>query len=139
MQQTNKQTNKTNNKRPYFLPIINKVLLSPILQNLKGRSVLDNFFLKMIILTSWKRCNQAKSSIFSGSWSKTQNGIYLSLTDCKNVPFKNGFKKQDTGSSRICNTFLCGNCLVILNIWMRHVYIHACLSLEIKFNKQVCF
>ena len=38
----NKQTN--NNKRPFFLPKINKVFLRPILQNLKGRSVLDNFF-----------------------------------------------------------------------------------------------
>ena len=40
---TNKQTT-TNNKRPFFLPKINKVFLRPILQNLKGRSVLDNFF-----------------------------------------------------------------------------------------------
>ena len=40
-QTTNKQTN---NKRPFFLPKINKVFLRPILQNLKGRSVLDNFF-----------------------------------------------------------------------------------------------
>ena len=40
--QTNKQTN--NNKRPFFLPKINKVFLRPILQNLKGRSVLDKFF-----------------------------------------------------------------------------------------------
>ena len=38
----NKQT--TNNKRPFFLPKINKVFLRPILQNLKERSVLDNFF-----------------------------------------------------------------------------------------------
>ena len=38
----NKQTN--NNKRPFFLPKINKVFLRPILQNLKGRSVLDKFF-----------------------------------------------------------------------------------------------
>ena len=41
LQQTNKQTN---NKRPFFLPKINKVFLRPILQNLKGRSVLDKFF-----------------------------------------------------------------------------------------------
>ena len=39
---SNKQTN--NNKRPFFLPKINNVFLRPILQNLKGRSVLDNFF-----------------------------------------------------------------------------------------------
>ena len=40
---TNKQTTN-NNKRPFFLPKINKVFLRPILQNLKGRSVLDKFF-----------------------------------------------------------------------------------------------
>ena len=43
LKQTNK-TNKQNNKRPFFLPKINKVFLSPILQNLKGKSVLDNIF-----------------------------------------------------------------------------------------------
>ena len=40
----NKQQTANNNKRPFFLPKINKVFLRPILQNLKGRSVLDNFF-----------------------------------------------------------------------------------------------
>ena len=38
------QQQTTNNKRPFFLPKINKVFLRPILQNLKGSSVLDNFF-----------------------------------------------------------------------------------------------
>ena len=38
------QQTTTNNKRPFFLPKRNKVFLRPILQNLKGRSVLDNFF-----------------------------------------------------------------------------------------------
>ena len=46
MQQT---TTNNNNKQQttndhFFLPKINKVFLRPILQNLKGRSVLDNFF-----------------------------------------------------------------------------------------------
>ena len=40
----NKQQTTNNNKRPFFLPKINKVFLRPILQNLKGRSVLDKFF-----------------------------------------------------------------------------------------------
>ena len=46
MQQTTTTTTTTttNNKRPFFLPKINKVFLRPILQNLKGRSVLDKFF-----------------------------------------------------------------------------------------------
>ena len=35
---------QTNNKRPFFLPEINKVFLRPISQNLKGRSVLDKHF-----------------------------------------------------------------------------------------------
>ena len=37
---------QTNNKQQttIFLPKINKVFLRPILQNLKERSVLDNFF-----------------------------------------------------------------------------------------------
>ena len=41
---TNNKTKQQNNKRPFFLPKINKVFLRPILQNLKGRSVLDKFF-----------------------------------------------------------------------------------------------
>ena len=43
-QTTTTTTTNNNNKRPFFLPKINKVFLRPILQNLKGRSVLDNFF-----------------------------------------------------------------------------------------------
>ena len=45
-QSCNKQQQQqtTNNKRPFFLPKINKVFLRPVLQNLKGRSVLDKFF-----------------------------------------------------------------------------------------------
>ena len=45
-QQATNNKQQTNNKRPFFLPKINKVFLRPILQNLKGRSVLDNFFWK---------------------------------------------------------------------------------------------
>ena len=37
-------TNKTKQQTTISLPKINKVFLRPILQNLKGRSVLDNFF-----------------------------------------------------------------------------------------------
>ena len=89
-QTTNNKQQTTNN---HFL--CQKVFLRPILQNLKGRSVLDNFFLKMILSTSQIRCHQAKNSISSGSWSKTQNGgqnrIYPSLTDRKIFPFKKGF------------------------------------------------
>ena len=52
----------------------------------------------MILLTGRKRCHQAKSSIFSERWSKTQNGdqnrIYPSLTiRLQNVSLLKGFKK----------------------------------------------
>ena len=41
---TKQQNNKTKQQTTIFLPEINKVFLRPILQNLKGRSVLDTFF-----------------------------------------------------------------------------------------------
>ena len=41
---TKQQNNKTKQQTTIFLPKINKVFLRSILQNLKGRSVLDNFF-----------------------------------------------------------------------------------------------
>ena len=45
LQQTTKQQNKTTKQQTtIFLPEINKVFLRPILQNLKGRSVLNKFF-----------------------------------------------------------------------------------------------
>ena len=39
-----KKKSKPKSDKVFFLPKINKVFLRPILQNLKGRSVLDNFF-----------------------------------------------------------------------------------------------
>ena len=41
---TKQQNNKTKQQTTIFLPKINKVFLRPILQKLKGRSDLDNFF-----------------------------------------------------------------------------------------------
>ena len=38
-----------------------------------ARNVLDNFFAKDS-LDELKRCRQGQGSIFSGRWSKTQNG-----------------------------------------------------------------
>ena len=75
---TNKQTSKTKHTKN-FLPKINKVFLSPILpilQNLKGRSVLDNFF-----------------EIFD----EPKKGIKIEFTpllDCNILPFLMGFKKH---------------------------------------------
>ena len=82
----NKQT--TNNIRPFFLPKINKVFLRPILQNLKERSVLDNFFFEIDPLDEPNQMPLSKNFILLGSWSKTQNSgqnpIYPSLTRPQN-------------------------------------------------------
>ena len=70
--------------------------VSAILQNLNRRSVLDNSFSKMILLKSRKKCRQAKSLIFSGRWSKTQNGDQnqinpsLRLQNCSLLNLKRG-------------------------------------------------
>ena len=115
----NKQQQTTNNKRPFFLPKINKVFLRPILQNLKGRSVLDNFFLKMILSTSQIRCHQAKDSISSGSWSKMQNGgqnrIYPSLTllTAKFFPLKRVLKNTLTLPAGSMSDFAISSCLLL--------------------------
>ena len=59
-------------------------------------------FLKIILSTSRKRCHQAKSAIFSGRRSKTQNGdqnrIYPSLTlqTAKLFPLKRVLKLSET-------------------------------------------
>ena len=101
---TNNNNKQTNNKRPFFLPKINKVLLRPILHNLKVRSVLDNFFFENDPLDELNQIPLSKNSISSGSWSKTQNSgqnrIYPSLTlltaklfPLKRVLNKKGFKK----------------------------------------------
>ena len=65
LQQTtnNNKQQTTNNKRPFFLPKINKVFLRPILQNLKGRSVLDNFFFENDPLDEPNQMPPSKNSI----------------------------------------------------------------------------
>ena len=55
LQQTNKQ-----NKRPFFLPKINKVFLSPILQNLMGKSVLNKQSFENDPLDEPKKMQQSK-------------------------------------------------------------------------------
>ena len=75
-----------------------------MLQNLKVGSVLDTFFLKMILSMSRKRWHQAKSYIFSVFWSKTPRKMVIKidftplslswLSDCKMFPFKKGLKKE---------------------------------------------
>ena len=50
----------TKNKRHFFLPKINKVFLSPILQNLKGRSILYKFFFENNPLDEQKKMPASK-------------------------------------------------------------------------------
>ena len=55
----------------------------------------------MILLKSRKKCRQAKSLIFSGRWSKTQNGDQnqinpsLRLQNCSLLNLKRGLKNSN--------------------------------------------
>ena len=94
----NKQQQTTNNKRPFFLPKINKVFLRPILQNLKGRSVLDKFFFENDPLDEPNQMPPSKkfyllSKLVKNAkwWSKSS--LPLSHSTAKFFPLKKGFKK----------------------------------------------
>ena len=92
--QSCKKTNKTNR---FFLPKIIKVFLSPILQNLKGRSFFDNFF-ENGPLDEPRKMPPSKKFYLFRKLDKTQNGdqnrICSSLTlRLQNFPFQKGFKK----------------------------------------------
>ena len=56
-----------------LLPKINKVFWAQFYKIWREGPFWTHFF-EMILSTSRKRCRQAKSSIFSGRWLKTQNG-----------------------------------------------------------------
>ena len=95
----NKQQQTTNNKRPFFLPKINKVFLRPILQNLKGRSVLDKFFFENDPLDEPNQMPPSKkfyllSKLVKNAkwWSKSS--LPLSHSTAKFFPLKKGFKKS---------------------------------------------
>ena len=97
----NKQQQTTNNKRPFFLPKINKVFLRPILQNLKGRSVLDKFFFENDPLDEPNQMPPSKkfyllSKLVKNAkwWSKSS--LPLSHSTAKFFPLKKGFKKVFT-------------------------------------------
>ena len=104
LQQTtnnNKQQQTTNNKRPFFLPKINKVFLRPILQNLKGRSVLDKFFFENDPLDEPNQMPPSKkfyllSKLVKNAkwWSKSS--LPLSHSTAKFFPLKKGFKKRNS-------------------------------------------
>ena len=96
----NKQQQTTNNKRPFFLPKINKVFLRPILQNLKGRSVLDKFFFENDPLDEPNQMPPSKkfyllSKLVKNAkwWSKSS--LPLSHSTAKFFPLKKGFKKNN--------------------------------------------
>ena len=93
--QKNKQTNNH-----FFLPKINNVFLSPILRNLKGMSILDIFFLKIILSSSRKRCHQAKILSFQEICQKRKMVIQIEFTHSQTAnifPFKRVFKKLLAG------------------------------------------
>ena len=94
----NKQQQTTNNKRPFFLPKINKVFLRPILQNLKGRSVLDKFVFENDPLDEpnqmppSKRFYLLSKLVKNAKWC-SKSSLPLSHSTAKFFPLKKGFKK----------------------------------------------
>ena len=94
----------TKQQTTIFLPKINKVFLSPILQNLKGRSVLDNFLFENDPLDKPNQMPLSKKCYLSGKlfknakwWSKSNLPLSHS-PDRKIFPFKKGFKKPHKAS-----------------------------------------
>ena len=100
----NNKQQTTNNKRPFFLPKINKVFLRPILQNLKGRSVLDKFFFENDPLDepnqmpSSKKFYLFRKLVKNAKWWSKSN-LPLSHSTAKFFPLKKGFKKKSKPKS----------------------------------------
>ena len=99
LQQTTTNNNNNNNKRPFFLPKINKVFLRPILQNLKGRSVLDNFFFENDPLDELNQMPLSKKFYLfrklvknAKKWSKSN--LPLSHSTAKFFPLKRVLKNS---------------------------------------------
>jgi len=91
------QQNKTN-KRPFLCQKWIKYFLDQFYKIWTEGPFWTNFFLKMIVSTSWKRCCQGKNSISSVSWSKSQNKdqnrVHPLSLSAKFFPFLKGFKKH---------------------------------------------
>ena len=102
------QQTTTNNKRPFFLPKINKVFLRPILQNLKGRSVLDKFFFENDPFDEPNQMPKILSLQEVGQKRKIVVKIEFTplLLDRKIFPFKKGFKKLKRCGVGISNHLL---------------------------------
>ena len=96
----------------------------------------------MILSTSRSRCHQAKSSIFSGSWSKTQNSdqnrVYPSLTllTAKLFPLKRvlNLKRVLKNDYRLDSDLACWACRWISSRVKRanHELSLNCLSIQYK-------
>ena len=98
-QTTTTTTTTTNNKRPFFLPKMNKVFLRPILQNLKGRSILDKFFFENDPLDEPNQMPSSKKFYLSRNlvknakwWSKSN--LPLSHSTAKFFPLKRVLKNK---------------------------------------------
>ena len=98
---TNK-TNKQNKLTTIFLPKnkINKVFFSPILQNLRGSSVLDNFFENNPLDEPKRMPLSKKFCIFrklvkNAKWWSKSNLPLSHSPNRKTFPFKKGFKKSE--------------------------------------------
>ena len=91
-------------KTTIFLPKMNKVFLSPILQNLKERSVLDNTHFENDPLDEPKKIQPSKQfyifrkSVKNGKWRSKSNlrftRVYIAVTlqTAKFVPLKRVLK-----------------------------------------------
>ena len=88
-------TNKTNKQTTIFLPMMNKVFLSPILQNLKGK--FGQIFWKWSSQQAEKDAVKQKVLSFHKDGQKQKMVIKIEFTllssDCKMLPFLKGFKR----------------------------------------------
>ena len=103
----------TKQQTTIFLPKINKVFLSPILQNLKGRSVLDNFFFENDPLDKPNQMPLSKKCYLFGKlvknakwWSKSNLPLSLTLLTAKFFPLKRVLKEKKVV---VHNTYILGS------------------------------
>ena len=131
----NKQQQTTNNKRPFFLPKINKVFLRPILQNLKGRSVLDKFFFENDPLDEPNQMPPSKkfyllSKLVKNAkwWSKSS--LPLSHSTAKFFPLKKGLKKMVVCCCCCCLLFVVCCCNFLSDFGLLFFLIEAFVELR---------
>ena len=127
-QTTTTTTTNNNNKRPFFLPKINKVFLRPILQNLKGRSVLDKFFFENDPLDEPNQMPSSKkfyllSKLVKNAklWSKSN--LPLSHSTAKFFPLKRVLKNSVLKKNIFCDD-CCKKtvCQILLTLLLRRCF-----------------